>query len=458
MGYRRLLGAFVTLGGAEKGVSTLAQTLTGTTVDQIEAYKRSLSAPWDSRAAILPINTWKGGVGKAINFSYFSPYDVVKQPFTAALKTLEEGKLKQQDAGDVAFNLMLGRNGPVAKLLEPFISEAIFFEKVSDVLPSGLFIGGRGGQTKTGSKVYSITDDGPEAFMKSLVHIIEGVQPTAITTGQKLIKGFKEDITRGGKPVSLRDELLALFSGVRIINVDVPKSMQYKITDYNKKFKSVTTAEDLFSLENYQNRGPLVLADEFRQIQDETLKVNKNFHSVIQDALAVGVPKKEILKILRGRRITYAKAKRLIDGKNIPYTAYEPRMKKRVEEAKREAIRRGDNEQVNKEYFYPKKLFRSILNEYKNKSIKVGPPEESELEKLRKRIKEKETENLGNQSSIPNQETTKQVANLQTPPLPTMPMPVVQTAALPGTNTNLTRTQQALLSPEEQIIASRRTT
>ena len=86
MGYRRLLGAFVTLGGAEKGVSTLAQNLTGTTTEQIDAYKRSLSAPWDSRAAILPVNKWKDGVGKAINFSYFSPYDVISQPFRAAIK------------------------------------------------------------------------------------------------------------------------------------------------------------------------------------------------------------------------------------------------------------------------------------------------------------------------------------------------------------------------------------
>ena len=45
---------------------------------------------------------------------------------------------------------------------------------------------------------------------------------------------------------------------------------------------------------------------------------------------------------------------------------------------------------------------------------------------------------------------------IQTPPLPNTPMPVVQTTALPGANTNLTRTQQALLSPEEQVIASRR--
>ena len=43
---------------------------------------------------LLPINKWKDGVGKAINFSYFSPYDVVRQPVTALLKTLEEGKSK----------------------------------------------------------------------------------------------------------------------------------------------------------------------------------------------------------------------------------------------------------------------------------------------------------------------------------------------------------------------------
>ena len=69
MGYRRLLGAFVTLGGAEKGVSAIAQNLTGITTEQIDAYKRSLAAPWNSRAAILPINTWKDGKGKAINLS-----------------------------------------------------------------------------------------------------------------------------------------------------------------------------------------------------------------------------------------------------------------------------------------------------------------------------------------------------------------------------------------------------
>ena len=58
---------------------------------------------------------------------------------------------------------------------------------------------------------------------------------------------------------------------------------------------------------------------------------------------------------------------------------------------------------------------------------------------------------------IPNQEETTQLADIQTPPLPNMAMPVVQTArANVNPNTNLTPTQEALLSPEEKIIASRR--
>jgi len=449
-GYRRLLGAFVTLGGAEKGVSTLAQNLTGTTVDQIDAYKRSLSAPWDSRAAILPINTWKDGKGKAINFSYFSPYDVVIQPIRAALKTLEEGKLKQQDADVVAFNLFLGQDGPVRKLLDPFVSESIALERISDVIPSGILVGGRGGVTKTGKVVYSETDDGPTAFMKSLVHIIEGVQPTAITTGEKIIAGIEKDVKPGGQPVSLQDELLALFSGVRIINVDVPKAMEFKITEYNKKFRSTTQAEKFYSLVDFQNRGPDVLSKEFRDIQNETFRVNQDFYFILQDALTTGVKERDLLKILRKRRISYSKAKKLLKGKNIPFTAYDERMKSRVKAAEKIAKDRG--EKINKEYFYPKKLFRDILKEYKNKDLNIK--EDSQLNEI-ERILKLQTDKV---SSLPQKTEDRAFAELQTPPLPVTPMPNVNVAAANTVpNTNLTRTQQALLSPEEQVIASRRT-
>ena len=437
-GYRRLLGALVTLGGAEKGVSTLAQNLTGVTMEQIDAYKRSLSAPWDSRAAILPINKWKDGVGKAINFSYFSPYDVVRQPVTALLKTIEEKGLKQQDVDQFVFNLMLGPDGPVRKLIDPFVSESIALEKTFDVIPAGTLVAGRGGVTKTGARVYSETDDGPTAFMKSLAHIFKGVRPTAIDTTSKIVKGIEGDVKRGGQPVTLEDELLALLSGIRIINVDVPRTMQYKITEYNRKFRSVTTAEKFFSLENFDQRGPLILADEFRNIQDETLRVNRDFYFILKDALEVGVPEKTLKKIIRERGISFRNFKKLLKGENIPYTAYKERMKKRVKEA--EKLDRG---KVNKDYFYPKRLLKQIEKEYKDKKLETQEPV---IEPL---------------SSLPTEDTsiqTTRLPNIQTPPLGNTPMPMMQmTQANINPNTNLTRTQEALLSPEEKVIASRRT-
>jgi hypothetical protein len=439
MGYRRLLGAFVTLGGAEKGVSAIAQNLTGITTEQIDAYKRSLAAPWNSRAAILPINTWKDGKGKAINFSYFSPYDVVTQPVRAALKTLEEGKLKQRDAEDVAFNLFLGADGPVRKLIDPFVSESIALEKISDVIPRGLIVGGRGGETKTGSKVYSPTDDGPTKFMKSFGHIIKGVRPTAIDTGEKIVKGLEKDVKRGGQPVTLEDELLALFSGIRIINVDVPRTMQYKITDYNKKFKSVTTAEKFFSLQDYQRRGPLVIADEFRDIQEETYRTNQDFYFILQDAIRVGVPERELKKLMRRRGMSVKNVKKLLRGKNIPYTAYKERMKKRVKEAEQIGKEQGEGK-VNRDYFYPRRLLKNIEREYKNKELNTAP---QKIEPV---------------SQLPAEDTTATASlpapEIQTPPLPVTPQPVVPPNLL-AQNKRLTPTEEALLSPEEKIIAER---
>ena len=89
--------------------------------------------------------------------------------------------------------------------------------------------------------------------------------------------------------------------------------------------------------------------------------------------------------------------------------------------------------------------------EYKNKDLNIKEDEQlNEIDRILKLQSDKV-------SSVPQVTEDRAFAELTTPPLPNTPMPVVQTAALPGTNTNLTRTQQALLSPEEQVIASRRT-
>ena len=189
------------------------------------------------------------------------------------------------------------------------------------------------------------------------------------------------------------------------------------------------------------------MGQEFKDIQDENLKVNKEFYQVLQDAQTMGVSEKNLIKIMRKRGVSARNANSLLKGKNIPYTGYDGRMRKRVQDAKKLAKDRGET--INKEYFYPKRLFREILREYKKRSLKPEEQQPGIIDRSLDSIKDLFGE-------APQQEQTTQLANIQTPPLPNMAMPVVQTARVNvNPNTNLTRTQEALLSPEEKIIASR---
>ena len=447
MGLRRLLGAYVTLVGTGEAVSKTAQALTGVTMEEIEAYKRSLSAPWEKRAQLIPINKWKDGVGKAINFSYFSPYEVVTKPIEAMFKEWQEGTIKGQDVGTKLLSQAFGQDGPVRTLLDPFITQSIALERFTDVLPAEIGLGNRGGITKTGSKVYSDTDNAGDKISKSFAHILKGLEPGAVTTGRKVLQGAQEDISRGGTPANLRDELLALLSGVRILNINVPKTMQYKVTEYNRNKRSVTATEKFFSLQDFRERGPEAMAQEFRDIQEENLKVNKEFYQVLQDAQKMGVDSKELKKLMRGRGLSAKNANYLIKGKNIPYTGYDGRMKKRVDDAKK--IAKDREEEINKNYFYPKRLFKEILREFKKRSL---IPEDQQPG-----IIDKGLDAVRDLFSKRSQPAAVQQAKIQTPPLPSTPAPKInkQTAQNINPQTGLTRTQSALLSPEEQVIARR---
>ena len=124
-------------------------------------------------------------------------------------------------------------------------------------------------------------------------------------------------------------------------------------------------------------------------------------------------------------------------------------MKKRIKEAQQLATKEGKGK-VNKDYFYPRRGFKKIEKEFKNKSLNPeAPVNRSIIDNVMDLFSERVT---------PQGETvqTAQVQEIKTPPLPGTPMPNVRkTAANVNPITNLTRTQEALLSPEEKIIAAR---
>ena len=98
------------------------------------AYKRSAAAPWDRNSNLVGIKPWKNGESAAINFSYFSPYDVLENPIQAAMTMAEKQNIAPEDMDDYILSLMFSEQGPFMELMQPFLSPAIGLEKVQDIL------------------------------------------------------------------------------------------------------------------------------------------------------------------------------------------------------------------------------------------------------------------------------------------------------------------------------------
>jgi hypothetical protein len=439
VGYRRMIGAYTVLGGASTAALNIASEVSGVTLEELDAYKESFAASWNKNSILLPMNKWEKGKGKAINFSYFSPYDVVQKPFEAFAATWNKGKMTNQEIDDMTIELAANTFG---ELLNSFVAEPIGYERVIDVVPRGKF--GRGGTKKAGGVVYSDTDSVSDKISKSFVHVLTGLEPGAITTGKKIIGGIEGDVRKGGDPYDLQDEALALFSGIRIINVDAPKSMQYKITEFQRNKRSVTTAEDFYSLKNAIDRTPNELMKEFRQIQDESFRVQQDFYITLQNALKMGLRKSDLRKIMKDRGMGKREIALLLRGKFSPFQYSKSRFEKRVKDAKRAY----PDESVNRSFFYPRSDLNKVMREYRNKSLKPVEPE------IKQEVEETDSpsviDRLRNMVAPTN---TGQQSQVQ--PLPNTPAPMVQTSSIKNPITNLTRTESALLSPTEQIIARR---
>ena len=452
MGYRRLLGTYFVMGGASTGALKLATTLTGVTEEQLDAYKDSFAPSWNKYSVIIPIDKWEGGIGKAINFSYFSPYDVVQQPIETFFGQMKHNKKLKGEFDP--FSAGVKALGTYAK---PYLSEAIGIERVLDTLPAGWGMGGRGGQTKTGSRVYSITDEGETAFWKSAAHIFTGVEPGAITTGRKVLKGAFGELRKSGEPYDLSDELTALFSGIRIIPVNIPNSMNYKIFEYQRNLRAVDDTEDFYSVQGFKSgRVGQTLVEEFKNIQKEYFDQQQKMYFVIQDALKAGVEKDEIEEIME-ERLSRKDVWRLMDGEFKPWKYSTKRFEQRIEDIEKEypdAI-------LNHDAIFPESDFDTVIDDLEDKKLDMPWYEDKMFEILGRQ--ENTTEKVKT-AALPKVFekflTAKKPLIPYNIPVKTTPVSqeVVQTANANvniNPDTGLTRIDDALLSREEKAMRLR---
>ena len=474
MGLRRLTGAFMTSYATGTGLVELAQFLTNSTDAQWDAYKRSSAAPWDRNSNLLPVTGWKDGESAAINFSYFSPYDSLWAPFEAAINQANKQKLNPQETDDYVMSIMFAEDGPVMTFLSPFITEPLGYDRVLDVTV-------RNGKKDQGGTVFAASDSIGDKFAKSFAYILDGVKPGVFTSAEKIEGAIGKDLTKGGKPLNLKDELLALLAGTRIIRIDTKKDLRYFASDMNRLLRAVDENENFYNVNNYSENTPMTQVKTFKKMQDEAFRIQKDMFIRIQDLKLLDLSEDDIDNILKKSGVSSRLRGNLLDGVFTPTNYSKARFQTKVDTIDQQ-LRKDNKEDIkykfrlNEDYVFPIDELDTLKDSYFDKRFfergNEYDPEKFDykLDKKGNMILDEEGNPIRDEGLIKRglkfiPEVGKKLLDkyvnpltVQTPPLPNMPQPVVRTASVVNPNTNLTRTQEALLSPEEQVIAGKRIT
>jgi len=198
-------------------------------------------------------------------------------------------------------------------------------------------------------------------------------------------------------------------------------------------------------------------------MQQEAFRIQKDMYNIIQDALLLDLDEYEIKKILRDAQMPNSKIRKLLNGEFVPANYSEARFKKKVKILEKQASQMTKDDKdlkfyLDEDYAYPRDLLKDIKYEWKNRSL-ITEPKEEKPGLIKKGIKKvwshvnplKGFQDFGSVMSIGDQ------SKIQTPPLQQTPTPVVNQAQMTQKDpqTNLTRTETALLSPTEKVIAGR---
>jgi hypothetical protein len=472
MGLRRLTGAFMTSYATGTGLVELAQFLTNSTDSQWDAYKRSSAAPWDRNSNLLPVTGWKDGESAAINFSYFSPYDSLWAPFESAINQANKQKLNPQETDDYVMSIMFAEDGPVMTFLSPFITEPLGYDRVLDVTV-------RNGKKDQGGTVFAASDSIGDKFAKSFAYILDGVKPGVFTSAEKIEGAIGKDLTKGGKPLNLKDELLALLAGTRIIRIDTKKDLRYFASDMNRLLRAVDENENFYNVNNYGENTPMTQVKTFKKMQDEAFRIQKDMFIRIQDLKLLDLSEDDIDNILKKSGVSSRLRGNLLDGVFTPTNYSKARFQTKVDTIDSQ-LRKENKENIkykfrlNEDYVFPIDELDTLKDSYFDKRFfergNEYDPEKFDykLDKKGNMILDEEGNPIRDEGLIKKglrfiPEVGKKLFDkyvnpltVQAPPLPNTPTPVVKTASVVNPNTNLTRTQEALLSPTEQVIARKR--
>ena len=430
LGYRTLMGQFITYGGIGAGTTYLGQAMTNVTTQELEDIKQYFVPEFMRFSDLVPMTDIEDGVVKVFDNSRYFPYDLITTTVGNAINRASKDpeKLDPAKIESDMFKDIYNYTGPFADLAGgTLFGVAIGYEPALDFL--------RGGKTKTGSAIYADSDTSLEKFDKMFAHTFETINPGVIRTLENLFKGAAGALTGTGQPIKMTDQVFKLFGGSSV-TIDVPGSFRYQIGKLKSSFKEPRVSEGFYR-PDFRTGAQLVR--EYNEQNEEAFREQYEFYKVVRAALRNDFMDEDDVEDLLRERVGKKTANNIIEGIFTPLSTSEGALEGRFKN-----MERGNPDDfLDEDEFLPLDDLDDAKDNWEDLSFEDFEREQKEP-KQRQQMSEAPAEPVEQEP--------------QTPPLPDTaaaqpgPPPV---ASMPNPATGLTPVESSLLSREEQRIRQR---
>ena len=270
------------------------------------------------------------------------------------------------------------------------------------------------------------------------MHLINTLEPGAVTTTKQLYYGFREKLTGTGQSYYLEDVLLGLGTGVKPQTVKLKRSMDFIITDLKNIRTEAPQASNMYKYNRTKNE---ILSD-FIQQQRLAFRQQQKIYRALNTMIELGLDEDFIFDEAEIRRLPSGQIDLALDGEFSPLKYSAARFEEKIEALEDNIEKTGGKRSVDEDLMFPEDELDDIIDILEDADLNGEFP-----------FDEREVYSSGLVSLPTSIKADRTTAKVPVQPLPPQPAPVnIQTAKAPVTATGLTSTETALLSPGEQVI------
>jgi len=424
IGVERAAGFAITVGTIGPAAVWGASQAYGFTKEKLMAL-REFVPYFSENSTLLPV--YEDGKYKYVDFSRAFFYDVVTAPIQTAFT-----EMNRREDEAVIPSLAIGLTKAFAQLADPFVSESIWISGVAD-----LYF--RKGKTKQGQKIWNERDGLGTKVAKAIGHLTKLYSPGSNVQIARLYSSITGKSIKGTN-YEVSDELLGLI-GLRKAPLDIPRSMEIMIGQFKKAERNERGLIYAGTLTGDPIKDDNKIIQQFIFANKQRLETFEVMRRQYDAAKLLGMKEKEIKQIFtdRGMKPLYKAVKA---NKFNPFG---------VTDGMKDAY-----ERLSEKNNIPNPLSKRILKRINKIEKKL------KKQRLNKDFIIDEERYLFPEKNIIQRGIEIFTGDQMDKPLPEgfsekLPQPVVNTAQMAQKDpiTNLTGTEEALLSPTDKVIAGR---